>query len=78
VTDIAPGLAGGTEFSQVRFKGDEEKAASVYAGTEPLTAEDVADAVHWVATRPAHVNINFVQMMPTCQAYGPLAVKRKG
>jgi len=78
VTDIAPGLAGGTEFSQVRFKGDEEKAASVYAGAEPLTAEDVADAVHWVATRPAHVNINFVQMMPTCQAYGPLAVKRKG
>jgi len=78
VTDIAPGLAGGTEFSQVRFKGDEEKAALVYAGTEPLTAEDVAEAVHWVATRPAHVNINFIQMMPTCQAYGPLAVKRKG
>ena len=76
VTDIQPGLAGGTEFSQVRFKGDEKKAASVYAGTEPLTAEDVADAVHWVATRPAHVNINVVQMMPTCQAFGPLAVKR--
>lgn len=77
VTDIAPGLSGGTEFSQVRFKGDETKAASVYAGTEPLTAEDVADAVHWVATRPKHVNINVVQMMPTCQAYGPLAVHRK-
>jgi 3-hydroxy acid dehydrogenase/malonic semialdehyde reductase len=76
VTDIQPGLAGGTEFSQVRFKGDEQKAASVYAGTEPLTAEDVADAVHWVTTRPAHVNINVVQMMPTCQAFGPLAVKR--
>jgi 3-hydroxy acid dehydrogenase/malonic semialdehyde reductase len=76
VTDVAPGLSGGTEFSQVRFKGDEQKAASVYAGTQPLTAEDVADAVHWVATRPAHVNINFVQMMPTSQAYGPLAVKR--
>ena len=76
VTTIEPGLAGGTEFSQVRFKGDEQKAASVYAGTEPLTAEDVADAVHWVASRPAHVNINVVQMMPTCQAFGPLAVKR--
>lgn len=76
VTDVAPGLSGGTEFSQVRFKGDEAKAASVYTGTEPLTAEDVADAVHWVATRPQHVNINFVQMMPTCQAFGPLAVKR--
>ena len=76
VTDIAPGLAGGTEFSQVRFKGDEKKAASIYAGTQPLTAEDIADAVHWVATRPQHVNINVVQLMPTCQAYGPLAVKR--
>jgi 3-hydroxy acid dehydrogenase/malonic semialdehyde reductase len=76
VTTIEPGLAGGTEFSQVRFKGDEQKAAAVYAGTEPLTADDVADAVHWVATRPAHVNINVVQMMPSCQAYGPLAVKR--
>ena len=76
VTDVAPGLSGGTEFSQVRFKGDEKKAAAVYEGTQPLTVDDVADAVHWVATRPAHVNINVVQMMPTCQAYGPLAVKR--
>jgi 3-hydroxy acid dehydrogenase/malonic semialdehyde reductase len=76
VTDIAPGLSGGTEFSQVRFKGDEGKAAAVYEGTAPLTADDIADAVHWVATRPAHVNINVVQMMPTCQAFGPLAVKR--
>jgi 3-hydroxy acid dehydrogenase/malonic semialdehyde reductase len=77
VTDVAPGLTGGTEFSKVRFKGDEEKAKAVYAGTEPLTADDVADAVYWVATRPAHVNINVVQMMPTSQAFGPLAVKRK-
>lgn len=76
VTDIQPGLTAGTEFSQVRFRGDEKKAAAVYAGTEPLTADDVADAVYWVATRPAHVNINVVQMMPTCQAFGPLAVKR--
>jgi 3-hydroxy acid dehydrogenase/malonic semialdehyde reductase len=77
VTDIEPGLAGGTEFSQVRFHGDEGKAEKVYAGTEPLTAEDVADAVHWVATRPAHVNINSVEMMPVFQAFGPLAVYRK-
>ena len=45
-------------------------------GTEPLTAADIADTVYWVATRPAHVNINSVQMMPVCQAFGPLAVKR--
>ena len=77
VTDIQPGLVGGTEFSQVRFKGDEKRAAAVYEGTQPLTAEDVADSIHWVATRPAHVNINVVQMMPVTQAFAPLAVKRK-
>lgn len=77
VTDIEPGLAGGTEFSQVRFHGDERKAEKVYAGTEPLTAEDIADAVHWVATRPAHVNINSIEMMPVDQAFGPLVVHRK-
>ncbi|GAC1306292.1 MAG: bifunctional NADP-dependent 3-hydroxy acid dehydrogenase/3-hydroxypropionate dehydrogenase YdfG [Vulcanimicrobiaceae bacterium] len=76
VTDIEPGLCSGTELSEIRFKGDVAKAASLYADTTPLTAEDVADAVHWVATRPAHVNINAVQMMPVVQAFGPLAVKR--
>jgi 3-hydroxy acid dehydrogenase/malonic semialdehyde reductase len=76
VTDIEPGLCGGTEFSSVRFRGDDAKAASVYDGTTPLTADDIADAIHWVATRPAHVNINSIQMMPVCQAPAPLAVKR--
>jgi 3-hydroxy acid dehydrogenase/malonic semialdehyde reductase len=76
VTDIQPGLAGGTEFSQVRFKGDEQRAAKVYEGTQPLTAEDVSDAVHWVVTRPPHVNINVVQLMPVSQAFAPLAVHR--
>ena len=76
VTDIEPGLAGGTEFSEVRFKGDKKKAAAVYEGTQALTAEDIADAIHWVATRPAHVNVNVMQIMPVSQAYAPLAVKR--
>jgi 3-hydroxy acid dehydrogenase/malonic semialdehyde reductase len=76
VTNIEPGLAGGTEFSDVRFKGDRKKAAAVYQGTQPLNADDVADAVHWVATRPGHVNVNVMQIMPVCQAYAPLAVKR--
>ena len=75
VTDIQPGLCK-TEFSEVRFKGDKKKADAVYEGTQPLTAEDIADAIHWVATRPPHVNINVVQLMPVCQAFGPLAVKR--
>ena len=77
VTDIQPGLCGGTEFSNVRFRGDDTKAAAMYQGVEPITAEDVADAVHWVATRPAHVNINAVSMMPVAQAPGPLVIKRK-
>jgi 3-hydroxy acid dehydrogenase/malonic semialdehyde reductase len=76
VTDIQPGLCGGTEFSNVRFRGDAEKADAVYAGTTPLSADDIADAIFWVTTRPAHVNINVIQMMPVIQSFGPLAVKR--
>ena len=76
VTDLQPGLAGGTEFSEVRFKGDRKKAAAVYEGTQPLTAEDIADAIYWIVTRPAHVNINSMQIMPVNQAFAALAVKR--
>lgn len=76
VTDVEPGLAGGTEFSQVRFKGDEKKAAGVYKGAEALTPEDIAETVHWVAMRPSHVNVNVIQVMPTGQAFGPLPVHR--
>ncbi|MBV8913956.1 MAG: SDR family NAD(P)-dependent oxidoreductase, partial [Acetobacteraceae bacterium] len=78
VTDLEPGLVGGSEFSQVRFGGDAAKAAAVYAGTTPLTPEDIAEAVAWVVNLPAHVNINRLEMMPTCQAPGPLAIKRRG
>ncbi len=76
VTDLEPGLVGGTEFSQVRFHGDGERAAQVYAGTQPLTPEDIAEAVAWVIGLPAHVNINRIEMMPTCQGPGPMVVKR--
>ena len=76
VTNVEPGLCGGTEFSSVRFKGDDAKAAKIYDGTQPLTADDIADAIFWIASRPAHVNINSIQMMPVCQAFGPLAIKR--
>jgi 3-hydroxy acid dehydrogenase/malonic semialdehyde reductase len=75
-TDIEPGLCGGTEFSTTRFKGDQAKADAMYANTQSLTAEDIADAVCWVASRPAHVNINILQLMPQTQAFGPLAIKR--
>lgn len=74
-SNIAPGLSGGTEFSNVRLK-DDEAAAKVYEGTVPLTAADVAETAYWIATLPPHVNINYVEMMPTCQGFGPLAIKR--
>ena len=77
VTSIEPGLVGGTEFSQIRL-GDADKAAAVYAGTTPLTADDIAEAVAWAVGLPPHVNINRIELMPTCQAPGPLAVKRAG
>jgi NADP-dependent 3-hydroxy acid dehydrogenase YdfG len=67
-----------TEFSQVRFKGDEEKAAGVYAGTEPLTADDIAETVAWVVSRPAHVNINTLELMSIDQSWGPFAIHRAG
>jgi len=67
VTQIAPGAAE-TEFSMVRFDGDAEKAANVYKGFQPLTPDDVADAVRYVATLPAHVNVNDMLLMPTAQA----------
>lgn len=76
VTNIEPGLAE-SEFSVVRFGGDTEKAAKVYAGTQPLTPVDIAEIVYWTASRPAHVNINCVEVMPVCQSWEGFAVSRK-
>ncbi|MFM7370963.1 MAG: NAD(P)-dependent oxidoreductase, partial [Sphaerospermopsis kisseleviana] len=61
-----------TEFSQVRFHGDTERAKKVYQGMQPLTADDIADVVFFCATRPAHVNINEVILMPVDQASATL------
>jgi NADP-dependent 3-hydroxy acid dehydrogenase YdfG len=77
VTHLAPGMAE-SEFSQVRFKGDDQRAASVYAGSEPLRPEDIADIVFFVTTLPPHVNVNALEVMPVDQAWGPLAVHRRG
>ncbi len=76
VTDIEPGMVGGSEFSQVRFHGDEAKAGAVYAGTTPLTPDDIAETASWIVSLPNHMNINRIELMPTCQASGPFAVKR--
>jgi len=67
VTSVDPGMVE-TDFSLVRFRGDAERAAKVYKGVKPLTAEDVADVIVWAATRPAHVNIARVSMTPVQQA----------
>lgn len=76
VTNIEPGMVH-TDFSTVRFKGDTARAEETYAGAEPLTAGDIAQNVLWVASLPPHVNINRIEVMPTCQASAPLAVVRK-
>lgn len=69
VSEIAPGMVRTDEFSLVRFDGDAERAERVYAGVaEPLTAEDIADCVAWVATRPPHVDIDLVVVRPLAQA----------
>ena len=67
VTNIAPGMAE-TEFSIVRYKGDEEAAKNVYKGMTPLTNEDIADTILFAITRPAHVCLNDIVIMPTAQA----------
>jgi 3-hydroxy acid dehydrogenase/malonic semialdehyde reductase len=75
-SNIAPGLCGGTEFSNVRYKGDDAAAAKVYEGTAPLTASDIAETAYWIATLPPHININNIEMMPTCQGFAGMSIKR--
>ena len=77
VTSIDPGMVE-TEFSQIRFRGDEDRAKKVYAGLDPLTAEDIADTVVFAATRPAHVEIQTIILTPTAQANPYVLHKREG
>jgi 3-hydroxy acid dehydrogenase/malonic semialdehyde reductase len=76
VTNVEPGMVE-TEFSVVRFHGDDGKAAKVYEGMQPLAADDIADTVAWCVTRPGHVNVNTIEVMPVQQAFGPFAVSRR-
>lgn len=80
VTCLEPGLVGGTEFSNVRFSGDgvsaSARAARVYEGTRPLMPEDVAATVAFIVQCPPHVNVNLIELMPTCQAPAAPAVAR--
>ncbi len=75
VSAVNPGMVE-TEFSVVRFHGDEERAKKVYMGMQPLKAEDIAETIYWMASRPAHVNINDVIIMPTVQANSTTVLRK--
>ena len=76
VTNLEPGLCGGTEFSNVRFKGDDERAEKVYENVQYVTPQDIANMVLWLNQQPEHVNINRIEVMPTAQTFAPLNVAR--
>ena len=76
VTCIEPGMCAGTEFSNIRFKGDDEKAGKVYDGVKALSADDVAETIYWSATLPSHMNINVLEVMPVQQASNAFNVHR--
>jgi 3-hydroxy acid dehydrogenase/malonic semialdehyde reductase len=76
VTCVEPGMCGGTEFSTVRFGGDQTRADAIYAGVTPLSADDVAEAVAWATAQPAHVNVNTIELMPVAQSFAPFQIHR--
>lgn len=76
VSCIEPGLTAGTEFSLVRFKGDDKSAEKVYQNTKPLQAEDVAEVIYFCTQMPKHVNINTLELMPVSQAFSSFAIHR--
>jgi 3-hydroxy acid dehydrogenase/malonic semialdehyde reductase len=76
VTCIEPGMCSGTEFSNVRFKGDDAKVEKVYSGVQALSADDVAETIYWSATLPSHMNINVLEVMPIQQAFNAFQIHR--
>jgi len=76
VTCVEPGLSSGTEYSNVRFKGDDVKAEKVYEGVHALSADDIAEAIYWTATLPAHMNINALEVMPVQQSFAGTTIHR--
>lgn len=76
VTNLVPGLIAETEFSHVRFHGDTEAVEAVYADCDALLADDIANSIAWIASLPEHVNINKLEVMPTCQAPAGLAIDK--
>ena len=77
VTNIEPGVVAGTEFSNVRYHGDDDKAAKVYDGFKTMTGEDLGDILLWLIDSPAHINVNRLEVMPVAQTYNGLTVAKK-
>lgn len=75
VTSLEPGMAE-TEFMLVRSHGDQAASDALYGGSNPMTADDIADAIFWIAQLPPHVNVNRLELMPTSQSWGPFQVDR--
>lgn len=78
VTNLEPGNVAGTEFSNVRYYGDENKAAQVYDGFKTMTGEDIGDILLWLIESPAHVNVNRLEVMPVAQTYNGLIIAKQG
>ena len=76
VSNVEPGLCGGTEFSNVRFKGDDARADKLYENVQYVTPQDIANIVLWLNQQPEHININRIEVMPTAQTFAPLNVAR--
>jgi 3-hydroxy acid dehydrogenase/malonic semialdehyde reductase len=77
VTNLEPGVIAGTEFSNVRYHGDDEKAAKVYDGFKTMTGDDIGDILLWLIESPAHVNVNRLEVMPVAQTYNGLTVAKR-
>ncbi len=77
VTNLEPGVVAGTEFSNVRYHGDDAKAAKVYDGFKTMTGEDIGDILLWLIESPAHINVNRLEVMPVAQTYNGLTIAKQ-
>ena len=77
VTNLEPGNVAGTEFSNVRYHGDDEKAAQVYDGFKTMTGDDIGDILLWLIESPAHINVNRLEVMPVAQTYNGLTIAKQ-
>ncbi|HCT73229.1 MULTISPECIES: SDR family NAD(P)-dependent oxidoreductase [Psychrobacter] len=77
VTNLEPGNVAGTEFSNVRYHGDDDKAAKVYDGFKTMTGDDIGDILLWLIESPAHINVNRLEVMPVAQTYNGLTISKK-